>query len=273
MANISEYVKKIRSAIYGRDVRESIAASIEAINKESLSAKESAAESAEKASESAASAKSAATAAAQAKEVAETAAGAALANGAYAKEQGDRAQELIEEIKNTDVGDLAAEVAGMRSAMPGVLIEDIEIPAAGWEEDPTLAAYPYAAVVNMEKATAQMSPVVALKLGSLETARAACLCPSVEAQDGAIKLWAKKTPTADMIATVTLLSEGAVQGSGGESPGGGDYVLPVATRTRLGGVKIGSDVDVAADGTISVNTDEITATDAEVQEMLENTLK
>lgn len=42
MANITEYVKKIREAIYGKDVRESIAAGIEAINTESQNAKESA---------------------------------------------------------------------------------------------------------------------------------------------------------------------------------------------------------------------------------------
>ena len=35
---------------------------------------------------------------------------------------------------------------------------------------------------------------------------------------------------------------------------GGSYVLPVATISTLGGVKIGSGVNVALDGTISVST-------------------
>ena len=39
------------------------------------------------------------------------------------------------------------------------------------------------------------------------------------------------------------------EGGGG---GGGSYELPVATGTRLGGVKIGSGINVTADGTISV---------------------
>jgi len=39
-------------------------------------------------------------------------------------------------------------------------------------------------------------------------------------------------------------------GSGG---GGGGYVLPPATSNTLGGVKIGTGVDVASDGAISVN--------------------
>lgn len=35
--------------------------------------------------------------------------------------------------------------------------------------------------------------------------------------------------------------------------GGGEYTLPTATSTRLGGVKIGEGINVSADGTISVN--------------------
>lgn len=44
----------------------------------------------------------------------------------------------------------------------------------------------------------------------------------------------------------------AGMGSGGGS--GGSYSLPTATASRLGGVKIGSGVSVADDGTISVGT-------------------
>ncbi len=41
--------------------------------------------------------------------------------------------------------------------------------------------------------------------------------------------------------------------------GGGEYVLPTATVSRLGGVKIGENVNVESDGTISVDADESTA--------------
>lgn len=163
-------------------------------------------------------------------------------------------------------------VAAISRALPGVVITDIVIPAEGWEADTTMSSYPYATTVPVETAAAQMSPVVSLKPGSLETARAVGLCSSVEVQDRAIKLWAKKIPAADMIATVTLLSEGAAHGSG-ESSGGSDYVLTVDTCTRMGGMKIGSDVDISVDGTISANTGSMAATDEEVPEMLENTLK
>ena len=41
--------------------------------------------------------------------------------------------------------------------------------------------------------------------------------------------------------------------AGGGGGGGGSYTLPTATASRLGGVKIGSGVSVADDGTISVS--------------------
>jgi hypothetical protein len=47
-------------------------------------------------------------------------------------------------------------------------------------------------------------------------------------------------------------SSGGSSSGGGSSGGSSSYVLPVATATTLGGVKIGSGVTVASDGTISV---------------------
>ena len=51
------------------------------------------------------------------------------------------------------------------------------------------------------------------------------------------------------------------------------FVLPAATTTRLGGVKIGEGLSVSADGTLSVDGDSvvenIAATDSEVEEALD----
>ena len=55
-----------------------------------------------------------------------------------------------------------------------------------------------------------------------------------------------------MSATVALWAPGGTTG------GGSAYVLPVATATRLGGVKIGSGISVTADGTVNVSTSGIT---------------
>ena len=72
-----------------------------------------------------------------------------------------------------------------------------------------------------------------------------------------------------MAATVSLVSRsGELQGGGGA---GGHYVLPIASSKRLGGVKIGQNVQIAQDGTISVDKAPLPdiATDAEVSAMLE----
>ncbi len=42
-------------------------------------------------------------------------------------------------------------------------------------------------------------------------------------------------------------------GSGGNNTGGGDYTLPVATANLLGGIKVGSGLDIDTNSTLSVN--------------------
>lgn len=56
--------------------------------------------------------------------------------------------------------------------------------------------------------------------------------------------------------------------SGGTGGGGGGsvYILPTATATRLGGVRIGENVNVESDGTISVDTDETASAAADIVE-------
>lgn len=48
---------------------------------------------------------------------------------------------------------------------------------------------------------------------------------------------------------ITIAEDGTISASGG---GGEPYVLPVATASTLGGVKQGSNVTITGDGTISV---------------------
>lgn len=85
---------------------------------------------------------------------------------------------------------------------------------------------------------------------------------------GALRFWAKRSPDEDMEATIALVSPGA-SGSGG---GGSTYVLPVATATRLGGVKIGKGISVAADGTITASTSGVSPDDMASTEDTESML-
>lgn len=140
------------------------------------------------------------------------------------------------------------------------IIKDITIPADGWDwqresdDEEMLGMDDFRCVVDVavDDVTEDMFPSVALHKAALEVAKRAGLCPTVQALAGVLRFWAKSIPTADMSATVALFAPGGTTG------GGSAYVLPVATATRLGGVKIGSGVSVAADGTVTVSTSGIT---------------
>lgn len=154
------------------------------------------------------------------------------------------------------------------------IVCEITIPHEGWawqepgEADEEIDEYRYFVDVPMEEATEAMYPSVALHKSALETAKNAGLCPCVQAMDGALRFWAKQEPEADMAATAALT------GAGGSTSGGGtSYVLPIASATRLGGVKIGKGITVAEDGTISasdggVNPDNL-ATSEDTSAMLD----
>ncbi len=142
----------------------------------------------------------------------------------------------------------------------GTIIKDITIPADGWDwqresgdEETLRDDFRCVVDVAVDDATEDMFPSVALHKAALEVAKRAGLCPTVQANAGVLRFWARNAPKADMAATVALVSPGGASGGGSSS-----YVLPVATATRLGGVKIGSGVSVSADGTISASTSGIT---------------
>ena len=158
---------------------------------------------------------------------------------------------------NADPNAHNGQIGGKGSA----IIKDITIPADGWDwqresgDEETLGMDDFRCVVDVavDDATEDMFPSVALHKAALEVAKRAGLCPTVQALAGVLRFWARNAPEADMAATVALVSPGGASGGGSSS-----YVLPVATATRLGGVKIGSGVSVSADGTISASTSGIT---------------
>lgn len=124
--------------------------------------------------------------------------------------------------------------------------------------------------------TEEMVPMISVAPVDMETATECGLCTASRTMDGKVRLYAEKAPKAEMQACLLLLnaSNGAA-GGGGTTGGGGSYILPAATATQLGGVKIGENVSVAPDGTISIDgddlLDDVAATDKDVQEMLDDT--
>jgi hypothetical protein len=90
--------------------------------------------------------------------------------------------------------------------------------------------------------------------------------------NGAIIFWARRVPEEDISASVTLSCPGAGTTS---STGTSTYVLPVATATRLGGVKVGRGLRITDDGILytptssdAVDEDDV-ANDDETGQMLD----
>lgn len=168
----------------------------------------------------------------------------------------------------------------VQEAVSGVgtaIIKDITIPHTGWtwqEENPDeqgewdMDEYRNYVDVPVEEATETQFPSVALHKSALEVAKNAGLCPTVQTLAGALRFWAKRSPDEDMEATIALVSPGASSSGGG----GSTYVLPVATATRLGGVKIGKGISVAADGTITASTSGVSPDDMASTEDTESML-
>ena len=150
---------------------------------------------------------------------------------------------------------------------------DITIPATGWDvgaEDSEEGDY-YVDIAESD-VTEEMVPVISIHPTSMATAKACGLSTAARTMAGGIRLYADKAPTAEIQATLVLL-----YASDGEAYSGitvTDYVLPTATATRLGGVKIGESVNVETDGTISVDKedllDDVVANSEEIREMLDD---
>lgn len=180
------------------------------------------------------------------------------------------AQELIGAMVNDAVSNAAS-----------AIITTITIPASAWTkreyDDPGNQSYAdeyiYFADVDVEGCMETLFPTVALDKSSLGPAGEAGLCPTVQSLLDSIRFWAKKVPASDLEATVALIGESINTGASG-----GTYVLPTATATRLGGVKVGEGLQITEDGTLStVDNGEITdqdfATSAAMEEMLDEVFK
>lgn len=146
--------------------------------------------------------------------------------------------------------EVAIRKALQAAASGAVQIKDITIPAEGWTQSPgsdEAAALSYTIDLAVEGVTEAVYPSVAVHKAALEAANTAGLCPAVQALAGVLRFWAQTPPKTNLSATAILMTPGNMVGS---SAG---YVLPVATATRLGGVKIGPGITASPDGTITAS--------------------
>ena len=139
----------------------------------------------------------------------------------------------------------------------------VVIPASGWTRDlGDASGFPWRLDIPCSQASADRTPFLAVARASLPAAEAAGLCPTVETLAGAIRVCSASVPETDISASLALY--GAAGG------GGSPASYPVATKDTLGMIKAGHGLDVASDGTASVNIDEAkTATNQQVEDLLD----
>lgn len=98
-----------------------------------------------------------------------------------------------------------------------------------------------------------MVPLAVVPLAFQSITEKCSFSETVQTGSGYIRFYAKNAPSSDININLSLLLP-----SGNMIDSSVEYVLPTATASRLGGVKIGGGVDVQEDGTISVSAEGIT---------------
>ena len=156
----------------------------------------------------------------------------------------------------------------------GVFVTDIIIPTTGWTEQ-TVGNYSYYTDIANENIAEAMIPELVFSAENLKLADNYGISKACETLDGKLRVYTTKIPQEEIPATLCLYGStkniNLPQGQ-----------LPLATATRAGMVKIGDNIDVTDDGTISVPLlsdkdgngiadviDDASATDAEFDEMLD----
>lgn len=142
--------------------------------------------------------------------------------------------------------DRAKAEADRAAAGGSIQIKNIVIPTVGWNQEAD-GSGGYTIDVAVEGAIETMFPSVSIHRTALSVAQKAGLCPSVQLLTGFLRFWALSPPTSNIPVTVALMTPGCLSGRGCT------YVLPPATATQLGGVKIGSGITAAVDGTITAS--------------------
>ena len=173
----------------------------------------------------------------------------------------------LEAALKENTGKIMERVEELVAGSGCVLTLDITISAQGWESGEGDAGEPSGPRLDIpnEAIREDMVPTLTILPAWEETAQKCGLRSAARTLDGALRVYAQAAPDAEMRASLMLASQ-----SGSVNAGGGSgYVLPAATKTRLGGVKIGPGVGVEQDGTIRVDVAEVAASDESTREVLD----
>ncbi|MCM1236290.1 MAG: hypothetical protein NC489_39925 [Ruminococcus flavefaciens] len=159
--------------------------------------------------------------------------------------------------------DTAYQTNGTVSGTAVKVREDITVKKTGWVADAETGGLRLD--IAWPEATEKTIPSITVLPDSLEAATACGFSPLCQTITGAVRVYAKSAPAAEIKASVALLDVSPYANGGGTVTLSAGSEIPLATAQRAGAVKPGSTLKVAADGTLDVNT----ASAAEVTEMLD----
>lgn len=195
----------------------------------------------------------------------------------------ERTDPVNDENKNAAPKQLLQNDLVLAACLSRVVVKrDIIIPTTGWTDGADECGEELYVDIPCEGVTEEMIPVINILPSDLNTAKACGMNTICRTISGGVRFYAEREPGAEISADMILLSSySGIGGTGtgtniGSGSGGAssDYILPTATKNRLGGVKIGDGVSVKQDGTISVDKegviDGIVATDEDVQEVFDS---
>ena len=140
---------------------------------------------------------------------------------------------------------------------------DLTLSVDGWKavsDSEGEMSYAYTYDAELADCTPELWPSGSATASCFSISNKAGVLNGCETLNGIVRFFSQRIPEADIQAVVTLFGKG-----------GGTGELVIATRDRLGCVKIGDGVEVTKDGVISVHAtvseDQMAATD-DVSEML-----
>ena len=186
----------------------------------------------------------------------------------------DSMRDMTEKYNNTvDQVDYALEV--LREATTGGCIISVPevIPVSAWIPNSTINGY--SADINCEESNSNLIPMVAIHPDCMDTAGQCEMLSTVQTLNGTVRFFAKNRPLNDISVQITLLlPRDFLSDITVEKPSGSDYDLPVATPYRLGGVKIGKNMSITADGVLSMDESNVLnaliASPGDVNNMIED---
>lgn len=162
----------------------------------------------------------------------------------------DVSERVLQELRTLTVTVSGAVSALDKAKADKVTLTAFTIPTTGWQQDGNYG-YPY--YVDLPVSGLTENDVVAVEItpAGQNVAETACFLSSSESLSGVLRLRAKHIPTAALAAYYYIIREDLLMAFGPLAVGTTPYTLPPATATTLGGVKVGTGLNIAPDGTLS----------------------